>query len=69
MTQIALKNACAPKRRFSLSMIRDALSLHRQRKTLARLDARALEDIGVTREQAQAEAARYVWDAPEFWQK
>ncbi|MBO9446617.1 DUF1127 domain-containing protein [Ruegeria sp. R14_0] len=69
MTQIALKHACAPKRRSLLSTIRDALSLHRQRKTLARLDARALEDIGITREQAETEAARHLWDAPEFWQK
>ncbi|WP_170331735.1 DUF1127 domain-containing protein [Ruegeria arenilitoris] len=69
MTQIAIDRHCPPRRRFGLSMLLDSLSLHRQRRTLARLDARALEDIGITREQAEAEAARPIWDAPEFWQK
>ncbi|CUJ85652.1 hypothetical protein RUE5091_00369 [Ruegeria denitrificans] len=69
MTQIAVHNPCPPRRRFGLTMLLDAFSLRRQRCTLARLDARALEDIGITREQADAEAARPIWDAPEFWQK
>ncbi|MCG7519286.1 DUF1127 domain-containing protein [Ruegeria sp. Ofav3-42] len=69
MTQIALKQHCKPQRRFSLSSLWGALALQRQRQSLARLDDRALEDIGITREQAEAEAARFVWDAPDFWQK
>ena len=69
MTQIALHRPCSPRRRFGLTKLLDALALRRQRRTLARLDARALEDIGITREQAEAEAARSIWDAPEFWQK
>ncbi len=69
MTQLAIHRPCPPRRRFGLTMFWDALSLCRQRRTLARLDARALEDIGITREQAEAEAARPLWDAPEFWQK
>ncbi|PCH69494.1 MAG: hypothetical protein COC12_09220 [Rhodobacteraceae bacterium] len=38
-----------------------------QRKALKSLDSAALQDIGVTRAQAQAEAKRPVWDAPESW--
>lgn len=69
MTQIAIKQHCKPQRRFLLSSLQDAFSLLRQRQTLAKLDDRALEDIGITREQAEAEASRSIWDAPDFWQK
>ncbi|WP_170753211.1 DUF1127 domain-containing protein [Ruegeria lacuscaerulensis] len=69
MTQVALHHPCPPRRRFGLKTLLDAVSLYRQRGTLARLDARALEDIGITREQAEAEASRKIWDAPEFWQR
>ncbi|WP_170758588.1 DUF1127 domain-containing protein [Ruegeria lacuscaerulensis] len=69
MTQIAIKRNCKPRRGFSLTTVWDALSLRRQRRNLARLDDRALEDIGITREQAEAEASRPIWDAPQFWQK
>ncbi|WP_037308238.1 DUF1127 domain-containing protein [Ruegeria halocynthiae] len=69
MTQIAINTHCKPRRRSVLSVLKDAISLNRQRRTLARLDDRALEDIGVTRRQAQKEAERPVWDAPQFWHK
>jgi len=69
MTQIAIARNCKPRRRSGLNVVWDALSLRRQRRTLARLDDRALADIGITREQAKAEAARLIWDAPEFWKK
>ncbi len=42
-------------------------SVWRQRRALERLDDAALEDIGVSREAARAEAARPFWDAPETW--
>ena len=42
-------------------------AIHRQRQALARLDDSALRDIGVSREEALAEAARPVWDAPDNW--
>ncbi|WP_299659463.1 DUF1127 domain-containing protein [uncultured Ruegeria sp.] len=47
----------------------DLLSLGRQRRALARLDDRALEDIGITRSEACAESARPIWDAPDSWCK
>ncbi len=58
-------NTCNyPARRPSLL---DFLSLYRQRRALARLDDRALEDIGVTRAQADAEARSGFWDVPDHW--
>jgi len=45
------------------------LALWRQRRALAKMDARQLADIGVTRDQARAEAARPLWDVPSHWQQ
>lgn len=39
-----------------------AISVYRQRRALSRLDDRALADIGLTREQANQEATRPIWD-------
>jgi uncharacterized protein YjiS (DUF1127 family) len=44
------------------------LMLHRTRARLAMLDDHLLRDIGLTRAEAAAEAARPVWDAPGHWQ-
>lgn len=44
-----------------------ALSLWQQRRRLATLDDDALEDIGVSRTEAQMEAARPIWDVPAGW--
>ena len=45
------------------------LALSRSRQALAGLDARALEDIGVTEADARREAVRPVWDVPSNWLK
>jgi uncharacterized protein YjiS (DUF1127 family) len=42
-------------------------ALHRQRARLAALDQAALDDIGITRAMAEAEARRPVWDIPVRW--
>jgi len=42
-------------------------AISRQRKALARLDDAALDDIGVSRAEADREASRPIWDAPETW--
>ncbi|MES2914445.1 MAG: DUF1127 domain-containing protein [Pseudomonadota bacterium] len=42
-------------------------TLARTRMGLARLDDHLLRDIGVTRDQAVAEASRTPWDAPSHW--
>ncbi|MEL7298955.1 MAG: DUF1127 domain-containing protein [Pseudomonadota bacterium] len=43
------------------------LTVARTRQALGSLDADALEDIGLTREQAQSEANRSFWDVPAHW--
>lgn len=47
--------------------LRRAEALHRQRATLAQLDAERLRDLGLTETEAHAEACRPVWDAPAHW--
>lgn len=44
-----------------------AYALRRHRRQLARLDGRLLRDIGLSRREAEAEAARPFWDAPGHW--
>ena len=44
-----------------------SLSTHRQRRALTRLDDHLLRDIGITRDQAEAEANTPLWDAPWHW--
>ncbi|MEM8730125.1 MAG: DUF1127 domain-containing protein [Pseudomonadota bacterium] len=53
-----------PKTRFSVMGLMD---LWRQRAALARLNDAALKDVGVTREEAEREAGRSVWDVPAHW--
>ncbi|MCR9158276.1 MAG: DUF1127 domain-containing protein [Rhodobacteraceae bacterium] len=47
----------------------NAMALHRSRARLGALDARLLDDIGLDRSTAEAEANRPVWDAPASWMK
>lgn len=44
------------------------LDLYRQRRALAKMDNAQLVDLGLTRAEAQAEAKRPIWDAPNHWQ-
>ncbi len=43
------------------------LGLSRQRRGLTRLTEHQLRDIGLTREQAEAEAQKPFWDVPLHW--
>ncbi len=45
------------------------LAVRRSRQTLAVLDDHMLRDIGLTREQAQAEADRAAWDVAPGWRR
>lgn len=72
MTYIAAPRTatpCSPARqRFSLlSLLVERAALLRQRRALKALDDRALDDIGLSRDEAQEEAKRPLWDAPESW--
>ena len=52
-----------------LGRIQNILAVRRQRKALSALEDHLLEDIGVTREQAETEAKRPLWDTPSHWVK
>lgn len=60
----------APQRaRFSVPRLVDLLTLGRTRKQLRDLDAHMLSDIGLSREAAERESERPVWDVPQGWRK
>ncbi|NPD13674.1 hypothetical protein HOY34_00475 [Xinfangfangia sp. D13-10-4-6] len=45
------------------------IALQRSRKKLRRLSDDSLHDIGLSREIAEAEAARQIWDPPAHWRQ
>lgn len=63
-TRICLKTA---PRYGILRKLFAMMSLSRQRRTLKDLEDHLLRDIGVTREEADIESKRRVWDAPVHW--
>lgn len=56
-----------PARPVLFRRILAALALRRSRAKLGELPDHLLRDIGCTRAQAKAEAARPVWDVPDHW--
>ncbi|NRB05400.1 MAG: DUF1127 domain-containing protein [Rhodobacteraceae bacterium] len=56
-----------PRRRGYGALLTNLIVLWRSRRALAQLDARALEDVGLTQQMAQDEAERPVWDVPANW--
>jgi len=52
-----------------LAWVLRAWSLSCQRRRLAELPPEVLQDIGVTPDQARAEAARSFWDVPSHWRR
>jgi len=53
-----------PRTRLSLLNL---LALWRSRRALGALCENQLQDIGISRSQARAEAAKPIWDAPSSW--
>lgn len=64
-TAMSLTPANAPV--SMLERVRLGLAARRQRAVLRDLDDAALADLGLTFSEAQAEAARPVWDVPANW--
>jgi uncharacterized protein YjiS (DUF1127 family) len=54
-------------KRFTFAGLMHVFALHRSRRALAKLSVEQLADIGITRQQAEDEAARPLWDAPAHW--
>ncbi|MEH6738518.1 MAG: DUF1127 domain-containing protein [Sulfitobacter sp.] len=64
--RIALSHSVHQSRRPRLSL-RAAIALWRSRRALAVLSDAQLNDVGLGHADAQAEAARPIWDAPAAW--
>ncbi len=69
MSHAAISNSHCPARASRPNLVKRAFDLIRQRQSLAKLDCHALNDIGISRSEAETEAARPFWDAPETWRK
>lgn len=67
MTYITASARVANSRPTLSGRLARLLGVWRQRQTLGRLDTNALRDIGLTRTQAEKEARRPIWDAPDRW--
>ena len=63
-TRSSIQTGCRP---GLVARLLALVALHRQRISLANLDARLLADVGLTREQANSEIERPIWDAPPHW--
>lgn len=57
------------RRRNAWHFVLDALAARRQRQALTRLDDAALRDLGLTRADVAAEAAKRLWDVPAGWRR
>jgi uncharacterized protein YjiS (DUF1127 family) len=66
-TEARARPQTAARRRSFWQWIVALDALYRNRRQLARLDLRLLEDAGLEWSEAQAEAARRSWDAPSTW--
>ena len=55
------------KPRTLLQKLQDMRALARQRQHLGTLDTHLLQDIGITRTQAENEAGKPSWQAPAHW--
>ncbi len=44
-------------------------TLYRHRRALAEMPSYMLDDIGISRAEAMAEAAKPLWDVPQHWLK
>lgn len=60
--------ASAP-RTSLLTWIKTLAATWRSRQALARLSTEQLADIGVSRDEAEAEVRRAAWDVPAYWCK
>ncbi len=68
--EFSLGRVTAPRHATAfVAWARLALIARAQRNALARLDAAALSDIGITARDALTEAQRPAWDVPSSWRR
>ncbi|MGR3614986.1 MAG: DUF1127 domain-containing protein [Paracoccaceae bacterium] len=68
MTYINERTACTSSRHTSwIASLTRLFAVARQRQALKALDDVALDDIGLSRDEADVESRRALWDAPETW--
>lgn len=60
-----LHASCAPAR--SALSLRSLLTLWQSRQALRSLDDAALQDIGISAQEAHSESRRAFWDVPATW--
>ena len=53
----------------SLRLLDRIITLHHERRALARLDDHLLADIGLTPDAARIESERPLWDVPAHWHR
>ena len=66
--QLSLAPARSNRRGF-LSLLLAANDVWRSRQHLSRLTDAALKDVSLTRNEAETEAERPIWDVPTHWIK
>ena len=68
-TTSAFNPGTLPARLAIVSLFSLAIAARRQRIALKSLDDTALDDLGLTRAEALAEANRPIWDVPASWRR
>ncbi len=69
MTALACPHVLPRRRPGLLRRLVQIFALRRQRARLLQLDEHLLRDIGITADEARAEAARPTWDVPAHWRR
>ncbi|MEX0286106.1 MAG: DUF1127 domain-containing protein [Paracoccaceae bacterium] len=66
MTHFADTRSALPIRRNRPTLLQ-LMSIWKQRRQLRTMDERALNDIGLSRQEALMESRRPLWDVPAHW--
>ncbi len=64
MAFLSSSHIARPARRSLISLILDMIALRNERRRLASLSDDELNDIGLSRAEAEIEASRSIWDLP-----
>lgn len=68
MLRVVTGNGIIPRSSWA-ERILTAFDVRKTRIDLSRLTDEQLADVGLTREEVEAELARPIWDAPAHWRK